>query len=237
MTRPVGPIRDFRKPGEFPALTAITTFVLWSASLSIGVLGFTLPYARPQAPPAAPPPLQAQRIHVELADHPFPSHELPSSSIAPLAVPPPPPEPMRVTEAAPMIAVAEPLPAVDFALPVEAPARIVEPAQATHRRPVETNRIQTAAAPAVQSLTYGQGEGRQPAPRYPRLAIREGQEGTVLIRLSVNENGRVMSATAVSPSPWPLLNDAALEAVRQRWRFSPGSLRYFEVPIRFELKR
>jgi TonB family protein len=136
-----------------------------------------------------------------------------------------------------MIAVSEPLPAVDFALPVEAPARIVEPALAGYRRSAETNTIQTPAAPPVQSLTYGQGEGRQPAPRYPRRAIREGQEGTVLVRLSVNENGRVMSATAVSPSPWPLLNDAALEAVRQRWRFSPGSLRYFEVPIRFELER
>jgi protein TonB len=136
-----------------------------------------------------------------------------------------------------MIAVAEPVPDVHFSLPIETVAEPVEPAQAAHRRPIETNRIQTAAAPPVQTLTYGQGEGRQPAPRYPRRAIREGQEGTVLIRLSVNENGRVMSATAVSPSPWPLLNDAALEAVRQRWRFSPGSLRYFEVPIRFELER
>jgi protein TonB len=135
-----------------------------------------------------------------------------------------------------MVAVAEPTSAVAFALPVEGPTRVVEAAQA-----VPVLRQEPAAPPAVsppvQAITYGQGEGRQPAPDYPRRAIREGQEGLVRIRFSVGEDGRVLGAEVASPSPWPLLNDAALRVVRNRWRFREGPPRLYEVAIRFELTK
>jgi TonB family protein len=89
----------------------------------------------------------------------------------------------------------------------------------------------------VQPLTFGQGEGRQPAPEYPRRAMQEGQEGLVGVRFTVGENGRVLTAEPIAPAPWPLLNEAALRAVRERWRFRPGPPRSYEVAIRFELKR
>jgi TonB family protein len=59
----------------------------------------------------------------------------------------------------------------------------------------------------------------------------------VTIRFSVGEDGRVISAEAVSPSPWSMLNDAALRVVRGRWRFREGSPRLYEVAIRFELTK
>jgi TonB family protein len=93
------------------------------------------------------------------------------------------------------------------------------------------------SAPALQVIAYGEGEGRQPAPVYPRQAVREGQEGVVTVRFSVGENGRVLGAESVTPAPWPLLNAAALRAVKERWRFQPGPARLYEVAIRFELKR
>lgn len=95
---------------------------------------------------------------------------------------------------------------------------------------------QAAPAPA-QTLTYGQGEGRQPAPEYPRQAVREGQEGTVRVRFTVGESGRVLAAEAIDPCPWPLLNEAALRAIRERWRFRSGAPRAYEVSIRFALAR
>jgi TonB family protein len=145
--------------------------------------------------------------------------------------------PVSPPQAPALIAVAEPNPAIAFALPVEGPVRIVEPKQATSARQTEASTPAPAAAPPVQAITYGEGEGKQPAPEYPRPAIRAGQEGTVTVRMSVSEEGRVLAAEAVSPSPWPLLNDAALRAVRQRWRFRPGPLRLYEVAIRFELHK
>ena len=59
----------------------------------------------------------------------------------------------------------------------------------------------------------------------------------VTVRFSVGENGRVLEAEAVTPAPWPLLNEAALRVIKERWRFRPGPARLYEVAIRFELKR
>jgi hypothetical protein len=40
---------------------------------------------------------------------------------------------------------------------------------------------------------------------------------------------------AATPCPWSLLNEAAVQAVRDTWRFGAGPVRTYEVPIRFEL--
>jgi TonB family protein len=67
--------------------------------------------------------------------------------------------------------------------------------------------------------------------------VREGQEGTVTVRFSVGESGRVLTAEALKPSPWPLLDNAAVRVVRERWRFRAGEVRLYEVAIRFELTK
>lgn len=60
-----------------------------------------------------------------------------------------------------------------------------------------------------------------PKPRYPRIARSRGQEGRVLIRVSVLENGRVGSAAVAESSGHGALDRAALNAVK-RWRFKPA---------------
>lgn len=136
------------------------------------------------------------------------------------------------------MAVAAPAPDIAFAVPIAAPARIVPAAEASYRTVEVKPEPAPAPAPIVaQPLTFGQGEGRQPAPEYPRQALRQGQEGVVTVRMTVGEDGRVLAAEAVSPSPWPLLNQSALRVVRSRWRFLPGTLRAYEVAIRFQLNR
>jgi protein TonB len=207
----------------------VLIMIVWLGCLVVGVLGLALPYPRPAAPPAAFPPVQAELLSVEVAPG------------IPVEPEPPPPasvsEPSRfevpvVPEMPALPAVAEPSPAIAFALPVEGPVRIVNARQANHSA---ARASAASAAPAPQTLVYGRGEGRQPAPDYPGQARRDGQEGTVVIRFTVGENGRVLAAEAVSVCPWPLLNNAALRAVRERWRFRPGQVRLYEVAIRFEL--
>jgi protein TonB len=92
-------------------------------------------------------------------------------------------------------------------------------------------------APTVQQLTYGQGEGRQPAPDYPPEAIAARHQGNVRVRLSVGDDGRVLTAQVVGPCPWSPLNQSALRAVRDRWRFHPGPTRLYEVIITFQIKQ
>ncbi len=76
--------------------------------------------------------------------------------------------------------------------------------------------------------------GRMPSPSYPAAARANGQTGTIIVEFVVDENGRVISAYAKSASPWPLLNDSAINAVR-RWKFPPGKVTKYTRPIVFKL--
>ena len=90
-------------------------------------------------------------------------------------------------------------------------------------------------APAVQPLVLGQGEGVQPEIEYPPEAAQANEQGTVVVRLTVDTAGRVQSDEAVSPCPYEILNHAAVSQIREKWRFAPGPVRVYEVPIHFEL--
>ena len=76
--------------------------------------------------------------------------------------------------------------------------------------------------------------GRMPAPSYPAEARAKGQTGTVLVEFVVGESGSVVSAYAKSASPWPILNERAVSAVR-RWKFPPGNVTKYVRPIVFKL--
>lgn len=76
--------------------------------------------------------------------------------------------------------------------------------------------------------------GRMPSPNYPAAARANGQTGTIIVEFIVDESGRVISAYAKSASPWPLLNDSAVSAVR-RWKFPPGKVTKYVRPIVFKL--
>jgi periplasmic protein TonB len=84
-------------------------------------------------------------------------------------------------------------------------------------------------------LTFGSGEGRQPAPSYPLQARKTNQQGTVTIEFIVSAEGKVTSAWVKNGSSSSLLNSAALSTVRGRWKFPPGAARHYVVPIVFRL--
>ncbi|HAV62397.1 MAG TPA: hypothetical protein DCY13_08550 [Verrucomicrobiales bacterium] len=215
---------------------ATLTLVLWVSMLTVGLLGFSLPYHRPQPQPPEPelPPVEV--LDVELASEPEPISDPLAPAPDPLE-PPPLIDPITPPDLPPMPAVAELTDTLAFALPVEGPVRIVEIEQAARTRAPVDQAVASAPAPAVQTLIFGSGEGRQPAPRYPRQAVRERQEGAVTVVFSVGADGRVIEAQPSRPSPWPLLNEEAVRVIQDRWRFERGPIRRFEVTIRFELNR
>jgi periplasmic protein TonB len=212
------------EPSDDAPLTLVLTFVTWVVCLAIGLLGFLLSYSRPHRPVKAPESIKVERLVVELNNAPDISHENdhPPGNAASTPLP-------ADAMVPPPIAVAEPSAAIAFAVPVEGPTRVVPFNQATYAKPSSTT------LPAVQQLTFGQGEGIQVAPDYPKEAIQQHQEGTVTVRFVVGENGRVSSAEIVQPTPWPLLNESVLRAVRQRWRYPPGNVRLYEEAIRFQI--
>ena len=228
---PSSPTQTVTNARETDNFIPVLTFVIWSGCLLVGLAGTVFAYARPMPPAQEPPPVTAEVLNVELmAANPAPEPPTPN------LLEPPPLAPPTIPSAPPPMAVAAPSPEIAFAVPIKAPARIVPAAEASFRN-LDAPIVPTPAPLAARPLTFGQGEGKQPAPEYPRSALREGQEGVVTVRLSVDVDGRVLTAEAASPSPWPLLNDAAIRVVKNRWRFGPGIMRLYEVAIRFQINK
>jgi protein TonB len=89
--------------------------------------------------------------------------------------------------------------------------------------------------PTVIQTTGGGGD--RPEPAYPELAKQMGQQGRVVIAFTVDEAGRIISATVKESSGFPILDRSALDSVRRHWVFPPGTPnRLFEAPINYVLR-
>jgi len=79
------------------------------------------------------------------------------------------------------------------------------------------------------------------APPYPRKARRLGYEGIVMLKVLIDENGRVDDLTVLKSSGHTILDHAASSAVR-KWLFEPGTeggikkRMWVKIPVRFDLK-
>jgi len=80
-----------------------------------------------------------------------------------------------------------------------------------------------------------------PPPRYPRTARRRGIQGTVVLSVYVDVQGRVDNLWVFESSGYRVLDNSALEAVK-KWSFEPGRkgdtkvAMWVNVPVRFELQ-
>jgi protein TonB len=95
--------------------------------------------------------------------------------------------------------------------------------------------------PGTLQMAYPRYQLNAPPP-YPGLARKRGQEGTVILQVFVNSEGRVDDLKIETPSGFAMLDRAAIKAVR-KWRFEPGrrgkvkiSMRV-RVPVTFKLKK
>jgi TonB family protein len=128
-------------------------------------------------------------------------------------------------------AVALPSPSIAFAQPVEGPVRIVSAAQAN---PAMVTPVDSADVPW---LTSDQGLDSLPLLEYPEEAKPGRLEGTVVVRFDVGTDGSVSNVTVLTPSPWPILNQAAVRDVREKWQghFPQGPRRSFKYRLVYKL--
>lgn len=236
--------------GGVPTIVAAWTLGVWLTCLLAGLCGILVPYPRERILVKEPPPIVAETLQAQLApDEPAQAEPTPAETPE---IPPPPPEPAAPPPEAPSLPpVALPTPEIALAVPVEGPTQTVAPAlarpmppapahpaaPAAHPGPPSSSPPHAAAASGVRHLTFGVGEGAQPSPDYPSAAVNAGEQGSVGVRFTVDEAGRVVSAELQSPSRWPLLNESALHAIRERWHFAPGPRRQFDVVIQFQLNQ
>ena len=103
--------------------------------------------------------------------------------------------------------------------PVETPAA---PAVASAPTPAAAPASAPKPAPAsVVPPSFNADYLQNPAPAYPKMARRMGQQGKVVLRVLVNPGGTAAQLEVRSSSGSNVLDNAALEAVR-RWRFVPA---------------
>lgn len=116
-----------------------------------------------------------------------------------------------------------------------------KPSLQVHVEPIEP----TVASASSSASAAASGASRtppstieNPPPIYPPEALARRLTGRVLIRVRLDERGRVAEATVHRSSGEVLLDEAALSAV-QRWRFqTPGDrfLAEFALPVNFVLR-
>ncbi len=69
-----------------------------------------------------------------------------------------------------------------------------------------------------------------PAPKYPPLSIRNGEEGTVLLLVKVGADGRPIDASIKKSSGYRELDKNAMKHVLATWRFHPARHQGIAVP-------
>lgn len=176
-----------------------------------------------------------------------------------LALPPPPPLPEAITpaEAVPSTPLAEAvLPA-----PTPTPQPEAVPKTVSTSTPVPpglgvavsgspSGNVGDNSSPTLgKDLTTAAGNPtatakpdyrRNPEPEYPLIARRRGQQGSVLLNITVSPTGRATKVSLQQSSGFELLDQAALKAVKT-WNFEPARVgamaveSKIEVPVRFKL--
>jgi len=183
-------------------------------ALHVGLIAAALAYEPARTALAAPAAIAvewiaAPRVEAPPVMEPKPApveRPKPVKRVAPKRSDPPPiaaaPEPVPPAPAEPA---AEPAPPPPPAAP--APMAAIEPTP--------------APAPVVTPPLFNVDYLANPAPPYPALSRRTGEQGRVVLRVHVTPGGTVDDIQVRTSSGHARLDDSALETVK-RWKFVPA---------------
>ncbi len=102
------------------------------------------------------------------------------------------------------------------------------------------NRSATALS-GNQSANFDAGYLHNPAPEYPAISRRLGEQGVVMLLVAVAADGTATDVAVKSSSGWSRLDQAALKCVK-KWRFVPARRdgrainASVIVPVRFSIE-
>lgn len=179
-----------------------------SSTLALNVLALTF-LLMPMTLPPAPSALE-RRPTIEVID------------IVPLPPTTPPPPQVPVTRAQPRPAPRTLLPppvAAATDLPATPATPTPDASFDADPQPLEATPLLAPAGPAVgMQLQYRSA----PPPDYPRQALQRRQQGTVLLRVLVDIDGRPIEVVVERSSGHALLDREAQRQVLRQWRFQPA---------------
>jgi protein TonB len=195
-----------------------------SATSALNLAAFVIA-VRPKAPALMAAALPHTSMLVQWIESPKPAPQPP-----PIVMKPLPPEPVAAPHVTPM-AINPPVTVPTTEGRIAAP--ITPPSTVPH-----TGTPTATAAPVEATLAY-----RSAPLRYPPTALRQHLQGTVLLRVLVDETGKPVEVQIAHSSGYRLLDHSAREQVLAGWRFTPAMANghpvqaWAQVPVSFALRQ
>jgi protein TonB len=141
--------------------------------------------------------------------------EPPPAKLQPIKIPELKPKIHRLTSKAPA------LPEEPVVAPPPEPEPILEPEVETLPEPeVVTRPTQMQTGPVTLTSELSVSCPKLSAPSYPSISRRMGEEGKLVLRVELDEEGRVATAEVIESSGYSRLDNAALETVKS-WQCQP----------------
>ena len=180
----------------------------------------------PSKPPEPPKPVDPPK--------PLPLTP-PPKTVQPVLTPAPPvasPEPPAVLSAPTAAPTAPAVPAATALSPAPPPPPAPTPPPAAPAPP---------PPPKVELPSSKADYLHNPPPDYPRMSKRLGEQGRVVVKVLIGEDGRAQKVELLTTSGFERLDKSAMEAA-MRWRYVPGKrggvaeAMWYQVPIQFTLE-
>lgn len=99
--------------------------------------------------------------------------------------------------------------------------------------------VHAAPAPAVSAgpkVFTGMGQSGFPAPDYPYQFRQAGQQGSIVLMVTVDESGAPAGVEVRESSNYRMLDNHVINFVKRRWHWEPGAQRVFLVPFQFKIQ-
>jgi len=89
----------------------------------------------------------------------------------------------------------------------------------------------------VNSLANTGVGGERPEPPYPPIAEQTGEQGTVVLLLTGDDAGNVVSVNVKESSGFPLLDRATVDFIKRHWHLPTDTgTRLFQTSIIYKLQ-
>jgi protein TonB len=217
----------------------LTALALLSMEPVARAVGMQQPLMASLIVPPAPPKVEEP---AKVPDPPKPLPQRPLSEPPPKPLPPPPL--LSAPESAPSPVVVAPPPAEPVPVPAVLPAPSAAPERPAPAIAAAPPAPPAPPAPRVEPVVAPRFDADyldNPAPAYPALSRRMGEQGRVLLRVYVHADGSAGQVEIRESSGFERLDRAARDTVT-RWRFVPARqgerpvAAWVLVPISFSLR-
>jgi TonB family protein len=127
-------------------------------------------------------------------------------------------EQVKTENQTPRVAVVIPsAPNISFSVPTV--GSLVVPASLASAPPLEPMRTQTA----VNLLNNTGAGGERPQPPYPKIALENAMQGSILLLLGGDAAGNVTSIEVKESSGFPFLDRTTVDFIKQHWHLPTGA--------------